>query len=629
VNGEARYGLGRLTSVEDHAGKRYFVYDVQGHQTVVAELRAGESCARLTRTSYDGAGRVLQLEYPTGRLLAYLYQGADPTVPSTIRTWVGAEQIDLVSNVRSVGGRVVGWHSWNGVENQLGAFLTGQGRLSRGSIDGADLSHREVTSLDPMGNPQRILGLTPATTEDFTYEPQMLTLASAQTEDSQSSAPYQAISYLVLGGLDGNRMGVSQQVPSTSTPDMCSPQDTSSVRQSVYTYDMNSSQLRQVAVTQTDALTGAVWQLKSLMDYSASGAMTQLRKYDEAACPSAPNQDCHLKSVVALGYDQEDELMTWTEDGAVNSYTYDSRHLRTRKTAAVGNVVQFWYGDDGQLMSEAGCADDSCVQLKTRDYVWLGGGLAAFVDAAAPSGGALNEAQASVDFVTPGLLREPQRVTDESGQGVWDGPRDPFGNVNSAHMTAALALNGNLVLNVGLPGMYQDDESGLWYNWHRHYGSSLGRYFGADPLLLGKSSSMQFRPPSVQAYTYALANPIKYIDPTGFAPNFAPNGSCRGDDDCKRECDQAGNSQVCCMGSGWEGNPPSSYGICKDECGNEGPFDPNSCPATWSFCKGRCVDTWSDPDHCGSCSNSCYYPVDDSSDNFVPGMCIAGTCQKG
>jgi RHS repeat-associated protein len=499
VNADARYGLGRLTSVEDHAGKRYFAYDVQGHQTVVAELRAGESCARLTRTSYDGAGRVLQLEYPTGRLLAYLYQGADPTVPSTIRTWVGAEQIDLVSNVRSVGGRVVGWHSWNGVENQSGAFLTRQPRLTRAKIDGTDLSHREVTSLDPMGNPQRILGETAGTTEDFGYEGHFSTLATAQTEDSQSAAPYRTLGYTVALGNEGNRLQTVSLVPDAGV-NLCQAQASFNLRTSTYTYAPASSQLQVVQAVETDPNGLIMHQLRSVLGYTASGATASWSKYDDDPCTPVGGEDCHLRSTVVSGYDQEDELVSWTEDGQVNRYGYDERHLRTQKQDATGTLTEFWYDDSGMLHSEGVCVTTSCASMSTRDYVSIGGVLVAILDGTAATGGSLDDRGTRIYSVHSGLLNEPRAVTDESANVVWTAEREPFGTVNSSHQSS-------LTLNVGLPGQYGDSESGMIYNWHRYYSSELGRYWSGDPL---RSSGR-----TLPAYSYAYHNPIVFFDQSG------------------------------------------------------------------------------------------------------------------
>lgn len=61
------------------------------------------------------------------------------------------------------------------------------------------------------------------------------------------------------------------------------------------------------------------------------------------------------------------------------------------------------------------------------------------------------------------------------------------------------------------PGQYYDAETGLHYNYFRHYGPETGRYTTPDPLGLA---------PAPNPVTYVV-NPAIWSDPLGLAPTIS------------------------------------------------------------------------------------------------------------
>ncbi|QSQ24501.1 hypothetical protein JY651_05985 [Pyxidicoccus parkwayensis] len=61
------------------------------------------------------------------------------------------------------------------------------------------------------------------------------------------------------------------------------------------------------------------------------------------------------------------------------------------------------------------------------------------------------------------------------------------------------------------PGHYYDAETELHENWNRYYDPSIGQYLQPESMLARKSAALP-------AYSYALNNPLFYLDDTGLSP---------------------------------------------------------------------------------------------------------------
>jgi RHS repeat-associated protein len=194
-------------------------------------------------------------------------------------------------------------------------------------------------------------------------------------------------------------------------------------------------------------------------------------------------------------------------------YTYDGLErlaVRATQNMTPAGTTHYVYDRQGHLIVEASGSGST-----VREYVWFDDMPLAVV--------------ADVDTVTPKLwyvhadhLNRPLKMTDGATKAVvWDAIYRPFGEI--------VSITGSASDNLRFPGQYFLIESGLHYNWHRHYDPTVGRYLQADPLgggnagmgdtslrasaLLGLMPSPFQDGPSI--YAYAKSNPTQITDLEG------------------------------------------------------------------------------------------------------------------
>lgn len=163
-----------------------------------------------------------------------------------------------------------------------------------------------------------------------------------------------------------------------------------------------------------------------------------------------------------------------------------------------GNVIAFCRR---QTSKET---DGSGPSGTTREYVWL---TEAEIAPTVGSRTTVDRPLAVVDAVstTPVTyyasvdhLNRPVLLTNASKASVWSAVWLPWGGVQ--------ATTGTVTLNERLPGQWFQAETGLHYNWHRHYDPTLGRYTQTDPLGFVDGPSV---------YGYGRGSPLAQIDPKG------------------------------------------------------------------------------------------------------------------
>ncbi len=95
-------------------------------------------------------------------------------------------------------------------------------------------------------------------------------------------------------------------------------------------------------------------------------------------------------------------------------------------------------------------------------------------------------------------LCRPVKMTANDKTPLWDASWTPWGTATS--------ITGSESLNSRFPGQWYQLESGLNYNWHRHYDPTIGRYTQPDPLGFVDGSSLS---------DYVANQPAEFVDPSG------------------------------------------------------------------------------------------------------------------
>lgn len=261
--------------------------------------------------------------------------------------------------------------------------------------------------------------------------------------------------------------------------------------------------------------------------------LTQEYSYDEVGNRQWKKEIANGSTVQTnYTYDNNDRLLNEKVNGVVTvGYTYDDNGSTLTKTEAAGTTTYTWDDEkrlisaevNGQQMqyryNDQGIRVSSIVNGVETRYLLDEGMVAQVWEEYSPDGQAqvsyvygndlVNQTQAGqTTFYLVDGLGSTRLLTDAQGAILNDYRYDAFGKT--------LGETGTVDNKYLFAGEQFDEGLGDYHLRQRYYDTDAGRFTRRDTY-----EGHTIEPSSLHKYLYANANPIKYVDPTGYTSSLA------------------------------------------------------------------------------------------------------------
>ena len=457
VLGNGNYGNGRLVSISDESGIDWNVYDAKGRiQTYYRTSYPAPAAA--SYYNYDSVGRIVGMSYPSGRFVSYsrdamgrisgmvTWPSPTATTPTTIASSVTWNPYGGIASVVLGNGLTQAFTydtSYRVTRVQVGNTVQGSGAwLDRSLTWSGNLPLTIADNQNP-GNTTPFVWNQQS--QNFTY--------TAAGRLASAKGYYGTISWLY--DANGNRT-----------------RETLNGVISTYTYPTTSNRLTKVTPTGGTARNFTYDAAGNTATDSRTGALGLTYQHDVEGRLSKVYQTNNTAEGATYAYDARGRLSSRTV---------------THASAPTSTTTVYVHDLNDHIIAELNVSGQT-----QREYIWLDDMPVAVVDNVA-SGNPV------IYYVHVDHLMRPARMTAQDTSWVWDVIYAPFGGVSYIWSNPAN-------IDLRFPGQWFQLESGLAYNWHRHYDATLGRFVQPDPIGLRGERSL---------YGYVGASPLAAIDSTG------------------------------------------------------------------------------------------------------------------
>jgi RHS repeat-associated protein len=204
-----------------------------------------------------------------------------------------------------------------------------------------------------------------------------------------------------------------------------------------------------------------------------------------------------------------DYLNRMLASGYANStttYAYDPSGARVLQTSTTSTTYY-----PNKYYSFTSTKSGANTYATSTNYVFNGDTLLATIDQALYNGAATGSP--ITRYIHPDHLGSTNAVTDQNGALVQLMDYYPYGTTRIATSTYPTNEKRQYI------GQYSDTGTGLSYLNARYYNPQQGQFLSEDPVFLGNPIQQNLLDPQyLNAYSYALNNPITKKDPSGQCP---------------------------------------------------------------------------------------------------------------
>ena len=473
------YNIGHRTTMTDAGGSENLAYDKMGRELV--EQRTTNSVTKSTTYTYDLAGDLATLTYPTGRMITYTYDSAGR--PS--------EAQDVANSINYALGTCANGLSSNGV------CYAPQGAVSQ-IKNGTNLVSTYLfnTRLQPCWM-YATTGTALATN----------TLCTATDSTPGNILDLKYCFYTWSSGAcqssitnNGNVIGITN--------------NRTTARTQTFTYD----QVNRIVTGETTSTTGSncwgeTYTLDQWANLTAIGAVSGYTGCTQENLSVSVNANNQLSSTgfvydaagnlmftpapgsAGYTYNAESEI-TQADTNSITNYLYDGDGNRLEKSAAPNGVYKiYWYGAGTEILDESDGSGNF-----TNEYVFFGGKRIAM----------RTVSTGTIYYYEEDMLGSSRTIVQAGGTSpCYDADFYPFGGERVVTNTCSQ--------NYKFEGKERDTETNNDDFGARYYSSQYGRWLSADwssvpaPVPYANLSN----PQTLNLYAMVSDNPESFADLDG------------------------------------------------------------------------------------------------------------------